>query len=206
MYVQLDVLPTADADFNVAFPKLGEIDIPIAVAKPILVADSYSEPKQNRDNVAPKESTRQTPYIPVCRFAVMGKMRCKNAREGKRCQYRHPEIAADNVTQEEILQAKEEALRSMNKTKSLKQDKGNSTSSTINCSSNKNCKASTAKTFSMCGSNEVAKNKNTVNKSYSSNSGIICFDTDYEEPKFKVHESFKIKSNLNIFLYKHTDH
>ncbi len=141
-----------------------------------MVADSYSEPKQNKAIVALKES-RQTPYIPVCRFAVMGKMRCKNAREGKRCQYRHPEIAADKVTQEEILQAKEEALRSMNKSKSLKKNKGNTTSSTINCSSNKNCKATTAKTFSHCSSNEVTTSKNTVNATKSTLGMHLTFHT-----------------------------
>jgi hypothetical protein len=89
------------------FPKLGEeqqkASSTLPKAVPILSAKVEEPPCNPRMK------------MPVCRFAVMDMYKCKARRQGKLCQFRHPEEAEDKVTDEEYLETLELSIENLNK-------------------------------------------------------------------------------------------
>jgi hypothetical protein len=101
------------------FPKLGET-APAAVASKMATATAAATaaaviapklivtPPPAQLPSAPRDRAQVTPRAPVrsvCLFAVLGKSKCKYSRTGKQCPFRHPEIKADNVTEQEFKEA-----------------------------------------------------------------------------------------------------
>lgn len=115
---------TASTLYEAFFPKLGETPprspaTPPSPAKPVKDVCAYAPPSApaaySGDNRSvelpsgPRTHARGPRTRPVCLYAVMGPMRCKHSRNGTRCPFRHPQIKADNVTQEEFKSALEQA-------------------------------------------------------------------------------------------------
>lgn len=110
-----------EAILDAMFPKLGETPqalrtVPNAKLKAATVPRPPSPPAAPPTRaIASTPKTINPATKPVCLFAVLGKWKCKNAREGKKCPFRHPEIPADKVTQEELEVARSQAIANRNR-------------------------------------------------------------------------------------------